>query len=145
MPASECIENEACGLLKRGERKTSMVRWRTGSGLIERMIHEFLMIYKVQCYSVQPQYSSTFFQCLCFISLWTLYSFHGNLYFLVSKSLGFIPVMTLHFLHGVLVSFQCLGVLLFRCNPSMNIFLIISTESLCPIFAEIRKCLTARS
>ena len=43
--------------------------------------------------------------------------FNGNLYFLVSKSLGFIPVMTLHFLHGVLVSFQCLGVLLFRCKP----------------------------
>ena len=54
------------------------------------------------------------------------YTFHGKLYFLeflllarqsllVPKPLGFIPVMTLRFLHGVLVSFQCLSVLGFRC------------------------------
>ena len=33
------------------------------------------------------------------------------------KSFGYIPAMTLHFLHGFLVSFHCLGVLLFCCMP----------------------------
>ena len=64
-------------------------------------------------------------------SLRTIYSFRGNflswlalflsqnfLHYLLSKSLCLIPVMTLHFLHGVLASFQCLGVLLFRCKTS---------------------------
>ena len=40
----------------------------------------------------------------------------GNL--LLSKSLGFVPVVALHFLHGDLVTSQCLCVLLFRCKPS---------------------------
>ncbi|EJK44771.1 hypothetical protein THAOC_36663 [Thalassiosira oceanica] len=61
-----------------------------------------------------------------------------------SKPLGFISVVALHFLQGVLVSFQRLGVLLFCCNPCHeHICLIFSTEFLCPIFAEINQCLTA--
>ena len=35
-----------------------------------------------------------------------------------SKYLDFVSVMTLRFLHGVLVSFQCLSILVFCCNPS---------------------------
>lgn len=41
-----------------------------------------------------------------------------DLSFLVKKSIDFIPLMTLCFLHGILVSLQSLGVLLFRYNPS---------------------------
>ena len=42
----------------------------------------------------------------------------SNVSFLEPKPLGFIPIWTLCFLNCVLVSFQCLGVLLFRCMPS---------------------------
>ena len=37
---------------------------------------------------------------------------------IVPECLCIIPVVTLHFLHGVLVSSQSLGVLLLRCIPS---------------------------
>mmetsp|Transcript_35608 Transcript_35608/g.85008 ORF Transcript_35608/g.85008 Transcript_35608/m.85008 type:complete len:80 (-) Transcript_35608:131-370(-) len=50
----------------------------------------------------------------------TTISLRVKLCLLESKSLGFIPVMTLHFLHGVLVSFQCLGVLIFGCKPCLE-------------------------
>ena len=49
-------------------------------------------------------------------SLWTHSSFHNSFVLVAFKSLGFIPVMTLHFLHGVLVSSQCLCVLRFCCK-----------------------------
>ena len=61
--------------------------------------------------------NKTLFHCLLFISLWSLFP-PQQLYFLVSKPLGFVPVMTLHFVEGVLVSFQCLSVLLLRCLPA---------------------------
>ena len=104
------------------------------AALIEKMIQSMIQFILRKCYQCNlSRYSITriIFNCnatwcsspivrlsckaLLHFSLWTHCSFHGNLYSLVSKSLGFISVMTLRFLHGVLVSFQCLGVLLFLC------------------------------
>ena len=104
------------------------------------------------------------FQSLCLVS------------YLDSKFFSYCSiqvVMTLHFLHGVLVCFQCLGIpssnalassrwglfvsstafaypfnasayCTFVAYPAVNRLLIASSDSLFPILADIKKCFTAK-
>ena len=112
--------------------------WSAGEVQVERRCLIKMMIYEVQCYIDTASIGSTFFRCLCFISMDSLLlsrqSFLSGSSCCPSMSLGFISVMTLPFLHGVLVSFECLGVLLFCCKPHLENSLDHFKRTLLPHF-----------
>ena len=70
----EASEGEECTMARR--RSRGLLRRFKPIGAIDKD--------KIKCNAVDTaSIGSTFIQCLRFISIWTLYSFHGNLYFLV--------------------------------------------------------------